>query len=476
MLVQATAFTFTASTGLVTFSSPIPPSLESIRTVVNVTRGVVLFQPQAGSALTGTWSSPVLDLAANTAGMADADNLLVVFEDGAPQTVADSGLGTDGTSPPSLPGGSTGVRGWLRYMASLWPALVGGRWPVDGSGVTQPVSDGGGSLTVDGTFSTETTLAAVNAKLAALGQALMAASMPVVIASNQTAIPTLEAATLITGQAAQTAVVNNIIPATAGANATDTANFRAASIQVTSTATGGTFIFEQSNDNVNFVALPVFNAAQITAVPTTAAITATASSIIYTFPIRCPFIRLRIASTITGGSIQAFTRLSGDPWTTAAQLVGNNTAANLNTTVTGTVTANIGTGSLAAGTNLAMDVGQQYRANATGAGTITALTCPATPAAQTIKGTAGRLLGLYLVNTNATIRYAKIYNIAAPTLASSTAAMRIPLPQNQPVFINFEGGMAFGTAITCAITATASITDSTGAVALDDVTGFSVHA
>jgi hypothetical protein len=51
-----------------------------------------------------------------------------------------------------------------------------------------------------------------------------------------------------------------------------------------------------------------------------------------------------------------------------------------------------------------MDVGQQYRASATGAGTITALTCPATPAAQTIKGAAGRLLGLYLVNTNATIR------------------------------------------------------------------------
>jgi hypothetical protein len=36
--------------------------------------------------------------------------------------------------------------------------------------------------------------------------------------------------------------------------------------------------------------------------------------------------------------------------------------------------------------------------------------------------------------------------------------------------------MGFATAITCAITSTASITDSTGAVTLDDVTGFSVHA
>lgn len=89
-----------------------------------------------------------------------------------------------------------------------------------------PVSDGGSSLTVDGTvaatqsgtwnitnvsgtislptgaatettlaslaaedFSTETTLSALNAKFGALGQALMAASAPVVIASNQSAIP-----------------------------------------------------------------------------------------------------------------------------------------------------------------------------------------------------------------------------------------------------------------------------------------------
>lgn len=49
-------------------------------------------------------------------------------------------LGTDGTSPPTLPGGSTGVRGWLRYLASLLPSLASGRWPVDGSGVTQPIS------------------------------------------------------------------------------------------------------------------------------------------------------------------------------------------------------------------------------------------------------------------------------------------------------------------------------------------------
>ena len=52
----------------------------------------------------------------------------------------DADLGTDGTSPPALPNGATGVRGWLRLLASLLPPLASNRWPVDGSGVTQPVS------------------------------------------------------------------------------------------------------------------------------------------------------------------------------------------------------------------------------------------------------------------------------------------------------------------------------------------------
>ncbi|NCX31777.1 MAG: hypothetical protein EBX18_04555, partial [Actinobacteria bacterium] len=105
----------------------------------------------------------------------------------------------------------------------------------------------------------------------------------------------------------------------------------------------------QSNDGVNWAALPVFNAALVTGVPITAAITATASAIVYTFPVRCNFLRLRIATTITGGSIQAFSRLSTEPWTGAAQLVASNTAANLLAQVSGTVTANLGAATTRAG-------------------------------------------------------------------------------------------------------------------------------
>jgi len=150
-------------------------------------------------------------------------------------------------------------------------------------------------------------------------------------------MPVTELPLVLTGAAAQTATVNNILTPTAGTAGINVSGYRAASIQVVSTGTAGTFIFEQSNDNVNWVALPVFNAALVTGVPITAAITASASQIVYSFPIRCVFLRLRIASTITGGSIQAFSRLSTDPWVAAAALVASNTAANLLAQVSGTV-------------------------------------------------------------------------------------------------------------------------------------------
>jgi hypothetical protein len=153
-------------------------------------------------------------------------------------------------------------------------------------------------------------------------------------ADSTGALPTTELPLVLTGAAAQTATVNNILTPTSGTAGVNVSGYRTASVQVVSTGTAGTFIFEQSLDNVNWVALPVFNAALVTGVPITAAITATASSIIYTFPIRGNFVRLRIATTITGGSIQAFTRISSDPWTTAAQLVASSTAANLQTTAT----------------------------------------------------------------------------------------------------------------------------------------------
>lgn len=176
-----------------------------------------------------------------------------------------------------------------------------------------------------------------------LGAATSANSSPVVLASDQSVIPVNLQSLTLTGQATQTAVVNNILPAASGSSASDVSNYRSFSIQVVSTATAGTYIFEGSNDNTNFQAIPVYNQALVVQLPIVTAITATASSIIYVGAVSFKYIRLRIASTITGGSLQAVSYFTQESFAGTSTIVAQATAANLNATVAGTVTANIGT-------------------------------------------------------------------------------------------------------------------------------------
>jgi hypothetical protein len=98
--------------------------------------------------------------------------------------------------------------------------------------------------------------------------------------------------------------------------------------------------------------------------------------------------------------------------------------------------------------------------------------CPATPAVQTIKAGAGRLLPSVLVNTNAAARYLKVWNTASGsiTLGTTAALFEIALPPNVPVRIGGEGGIGFATAINVAITAGQGLTNN-AAVTLGDVTG-----
>jgi len=165
------------------------------------------------------------------------------------------------------------------------------------------------------------------------GQAAAASSAPVTLSNEN--VQDL----YIVGQSAQTVVVNNILSVTAGTAATDSTGYRSALVQVVSTATGGTFIFEGSNDNLNFQAIPVYNQNILTGTPITAAITPTASQFGYILPVNFRYIRLRIATTITGGSIQAFTKLMQIPFAPAVIQVAQATSGNLNANIgAGTVT------------------------------------------------------------------------------------------------------------------------------------------
>lgn len=129
-------------------------------------------------------------------------------------------------------------------------------------------------------------------------------------------------------------------------------------------------------------------------------------------------------------------------------------------------------GALSTSANAIGDVGVQYRASATGAATPAAVMSPATPAAASLKGAAGRVLGLYLQNSAAAIRSLKLFNATAVTLGTTAAAFEIDIPAGGAVNLSFEGGLAFGTGIQWAVTGAKGLTDNTGSLAANDVSGF----
>lgn len=132
---------------------------------------------------------------------------------------------------------------------------------------------------------------------------------------------------------------------------------------------------------------------------------------------------------------------------------------------------------LVAGSAAIGDAGIQYRANATGAATLTNVNCPATPAAQQLKSGAGRLLSLTLTNTNAAARYLKIFNAlsASVTPGTTSALAEIAIPPGRSVVWTLEGGAAFSTGITVMVTAGQGLTNN-GVVTLGDVTGIALFA
>lgn len=214
-------YSFNAAAGTITFSGTIPADINNIMHVTNITRGVLYFQPQAGAAYSGTYSSPTLTLSASTVGHSNTDKLLIVYDDGgvgataAKQDTGNTSLASIDSKTATLVSGRVPVDGSavtqpvsattlplptgaatsakqdtgntsLASLDTKSPALVSGRIPVDGSAVTQPIS--ATALPLPTGAATDATLGSINTKIPVQGQALMASSTPVVIASNQSAV------------------------------------------------------------------------------------------------------------------------------------------------------------------------------------------------------------------------------------------------------------------------------------------------
>jgi hypothetical protein len=451
-----TPVTFAPAARTIDFGFAIDP--QRVYGVFNVTRGVTYYVP-GSAALAPTFSGAVMTLNASlTAGLGSAlagDELLIIYEQdealpagaatAANQTAGNTVLANILTELGAKlePGDllTLATEATLAAINAKVPALVGGRLPVDGPLTNAQLRDT--ALPVSGP--------ATNAEMRA------------------TPLPVTEPALVLTGAAVQTATVNNILESPSGATGTNVEGYRSASVQVVSTGTGGTFIFEQSNTGLasDWQPVVVKNSALTTGAVIAAAITASASSIIYRFPIGARFIRLRIATTITGGSIQAFSRLSTEPYTDIVQNIGQPTAGSLNATIASPV--------LAAGTALSNDVGIQVRANATGAGSFANLLSPATPAGQVVKSGAGRIFAIIATNTGAAVRYLKLFNATSITPGTTAATYQYAIPANGIIQIEVPVGWSHGTGIVAMVTGGQPLTDNT-AITANEVTGVIVFA
>lgn len=78
--------------------------------------------------------------------------------------------------------------------------------------------------------------------------------------------------------------------------------------------------------------------------------------------------------------------------------------------------------------------------------------------ATSIKGTAGQVYGWYIYNSNASVSYVQFYNVASGSVTPGTTGptFSIGIPATSGANVHFNSGIAFGTAITIAITTTRS--------------------
>ena len=95
-----------------------------------------------------------------------------------------------------------------------------------------------------------------------------------------------------------------------GTSAFATDGYRFASVQINSTATAGSYIFEGSNDNSIFFNIPVYNSVAPSSLPILGSIVPVSGSVTYQVPLTFRWFRVRINSALSGGTVQSYTRFS----------------------------------------------------------------------------------------------------------------------------------------------------------------------
>lgn len=332
----------------------------------------------------------------------------------------------------------TPSQGQAAMAASVPVAIASNQSPVPVTGTffqtTQPIS--ATSLPLPTGAATETTLASLNTKTPALGQTTMSASRPVVLASDQSNLPTYSQALTTSGN----------IAALNGTVTLNTQGDSGAAIDLRGTFVA-TVTFQGTIDGTNFFSLQATPVASSNNVATVT--TATAAGAWYVQCTGCVQVRA-IATAFTSGTINVTIRATnGTGWVYSAS-VG---ATNAMTISSGTVTTVTTVGSQTPVTPTASFINSAATTNATA-----------------VKASAGTVWSIVASNVNAAARYVKFYNLAvAPTVGTSVPAFTITIPAGGIVQIDGgANGFRFGTGIALAITGAMADSDTT-AVAANEI-------
>lgn len=89
--------------------------------------------------------------------------------------------------------------------------------------------------------------------------------------------------------------------------------------------------------------------------------------------------------------------------------------------------------------------------------------------AANIKASAGKVYSITATNTNASVRYLRLYNASgSPTVGTTSTVFKVALPAGGGVHLSFECGLNFSSGIAMSLTTGAADTD-TGAVAANEL-------
>ena len=203
----------------------------------------------------------------------------------------------------------------------------------------------------------------------------------------------------------------------------DVSSYKWWSLQVTTIATTGTLTFQGSNDGTNFYSIESVNMSAATV----GVLTTTTTGLFNGY---CGFRYLRIRQTAYGsGSSTGILEM----YTSPAQFFP----------VTAVTASQTGTWTVQPGTTANATPWFTNAVGTTGGTTPYHFVSLATTNATNVKASVGQLYSYVIYNTNASIRFVKLFNKAsAPTPGTDTPIMTIPVPPSGQVTADFANGIA----------------------------------